>query len=85
MTHDHAPADWAAGGLGFVFSVWQWATEGMSPLSVLVAVSSLILIALRVYESHQRRKLMREFGTVNKSALRKIFDAVQTKPDDLKD
>lgn len=85
MTHDHAPADWAAGGLGLCFSLWQWATEGMSPLAVMVAIGSLVLIVLRIYESWQRRKLMQQFGAANRSTLRKMFDAVSTKPDDFKD
>jgi Flp pilus assembly protein TadB len=85
VTHDHAPADWAASGIGFIFTVWQWATDGMSPLSTLVAVLSLALILLRIRESRQRRRLMQEFGEVNKSTLRRMVDAISTKPGDLKD
>lgn len=87
MTHDHAsaPSDWAASGLGVCFSLWSWATEGMSPLAVLVAIGSLVLIVLRIYESWQRRKLMKQFGEVNKSSLRRMVDAISTKPGDLKD
>ena len=87
MTHDHAsaPSDWAASGLGVCFSLWSWATEGMSPLAVLVAVGSLVLIVLRIYESWQRRKLMKQFGEVNKSSLRRMVDAISTKPGDFKD
>lgn len=87
MTHDHAsaPSDWAASGIGLCFTLWSWATEGMSPLAVVVAIGSLILIVLRIIEWHQRRKLMKEFGEVNKSTLRRMVDAISTKPGDLKD
>lgn len=83
MNHDHAPADWFAGLAGVCVSLWQWATVGMSPLSVLVAVASLILIALRVRESIARHRLMKEFGSVNKGLIHRIIDRIQTKPGDL--
>lgn len=85
MTHDHPATDWTVSIFGMAVSVWQWATDGMSPLSVIVALSSLVLVALRIRESVDRRRLMNQFGTVNRSALRKIVDAMSTRPDDLKD
>ncbi len=83
MNHDHAPADWFAGLAGVCVSLWQWATVGMSPLSVLVAVASLVLIALRVRESIARHRLMSQFGQANKGVIRRIIEAIQTKPGDL--
>lgn len=83
MNHDHAPADWFAGLAGVCFSIWQWATAGMSPLSAMVAVLSLVLILLRVRESVARYKIMRQFSGVNKGVIRRIMEAIQTKPGDL--
>jgi hypothetical protein len=84
MTHDHTPSDTAA-AFGMAVSMWQWLTAGMSPLSVLLTLASLALVALRIREAIQRRKLMKEFGEVNKSTLRRMVDAISTKPGDLKD
>lgn len=83
MNHDDAPADWFAGLSGAVVSLWIWATDGMSPLSVLVALASLVMIALRVRESIARHRLMTEFGSVNKGLIQRIIDRIQTKPGDL--
>jgi ABC-type phosphate transport system auxiliary subunit len=83
MQHDHAPADWLASLFGACVSLWIWATDGMSPLSVLVALGSLALIAARLRESIARHRLMKEFGSVNKGLIHRIIDRIQTKPGDL--
>lgn len=85
MTHDHPPTDWAVSLTGLAVSAWQWATDGMSPLSIAVAVGSLLLVILRIRESIERRRLMQHFGAANRSVLSRIADALSTRPGDLKD
>lgn len=84
MTHDHTPSDTAA-AFGMAVSMWQWLTAGMSPLSILLTLVSLALVFIRIREAMQRQKLMKEFGEVNKSSLKRMVDAISTKPGDLKD
>lgn len=85
MTHDNASADWAASIFGLAYAVWEWATAGMSPLSIAVAIGSLVLVIMRINESAERRRLMRQFGQVNRGVLRRMLDAVSSRPARLED
>ena len=85
IQHDHAPTDWAVSVFGLAVSAWQWATDGMSPLSIAVALGSLVLVGLRIRESIERSRLMQVFGQTNKGVIKRLVDALQTKPGDLKD
>ena len=85
MPHDHAPTDWAVSVAGLCISAWQWITAGMSPLAALVAILSVVLAILRIRESIERRRLMAQFGTTNRGVLRRIADALATKPAEWKD
>ena len=57
----------------------------MSPLAALVAILSVVLAILRIRESIERRRLMAQFGTTNRGVLRRIADALATKPAEWKD
>lgn len=85
MNHDNAPTDWIASVFGLLVTAWQWSTAGMSPLSIALAACSLLLVILRISESVERRRLMRQFGQVNRGVLRRMLDAISTKPGDLKE
>ena len=57
MSTNDAPAQvgqvgysWWTSGAGGVITLWQWLTEGMSPLAALLAIATFVLTAIKIWQ-----------------------------------
>jgi len=41
---------WWTSGAGGALALWQWATEGMSPLAAFLAMATLVLTAIKIVQ-----------------------------------
>lgn len=61
---------WWTSGAGGALTLWQWATDGMSPLAALLAIATLVLTVIKILQEVMAVRNQRAEQTV----MRKLLD-----------